>query len=65
VGTKISVQHNKISIQENYMVMMQPVLRTWMRDSKNDLNILSNPVVYACEIYLNGTERDKYMSLLW
>jgi len=47
------------------MVMMQPVLRTWMRDSKNDLNILSNPVVYACEIYLNGTERDKYMSLLW
>lgn len=63
VGTKISVQHNKITIQENYIVMIQPIMRTWMRDSKNDLNILSNPVVYACEIYLNGDNRTKYISL--
>jgi hypothetical protein len=62
-GTKISVQFNKISIQENNIPMLQTALRTWMRDTKNDLNILSNPVVYACEIYLNGENRDKYMSL--
>ncbi len=63
VGTKISVQYNKISIQENSIMLLQPVIRTWLRDSKNDLNILSNPVVYACEIYLNAENREKYLPL--
>lgn len=62
VGTKISVQNNKVTIQENW-VLLQSAMRTLMRDNKNDLNILYNPIIHACEIYLNSGKRDDYIEL--
>ena len=61
-GTKISVQNNRVTIQENW-VLFQSAMRTIMRDSKNDLNILYNPIIHACEIYLNSGKREEYKEL--
>lgn len=51
VGTKISIGHNKLSIQENTYV--QGVWRRLNGDTKNDVNILLCPILYACVHYLN------------
>lgn len=61
VGTKISVQYNKVTIQE--YGLYQSTIRTIMRDTKNDLNILFNPIIHACEIYLNENDRNIYINL--
>jgi hypothetical protein len=50
VGTKISIGHNKLSIQENTYV--QGVWRRLNGDTKNDVNILLCPILYACVHYL-------------
>ena len=50
VGTKISIGYNKLSIQENTYV--QGVWRRLNGDTKNDVNILLCPILYACENYL-------------
>ena len=50
VGTKISIGHNKLCIQENTYV--QGVWRRWNGDTKNDVNILLCPILYACVHYL-------------
>ena len=50
VGTKISIGGNKLSIQENTYI--QGAWRRWNGDTKNDVNILLCPVLYACTHYL-------------
>jgi len=50
VGTKISIGHNKLSIQEN--TYAQGVWRRLNGDTKNDVNILLCPILYACVHYL-------------
>ena len=50
VGTKISIGYNKLYIQENTYV--QGVWRRLNGDTKNDVNILLCPILYACENYL-------------
>ena len=50
VGTKISIGYNKLSIQENTYV--QGVWRRLNGDTKNDVNILLCPILYACVHYL-------------
>ena len=54
VGTKISIGHNKLCIQENTYV--QGVWRKWNGDTKNDINILLCPILYACTQYLKRDE---------
>lgn len=46
VGTKISIGSNKLCIQENTYI--QGAWRRWNGDTKNDVNILLCPVLYAC-----------------
>ncbi len=50
VGTKISIGSNKLCIQENTYI--QGAWRRWNGDTKNDVNILLCPVLYACTHYL-------------
>ena len=58
VGTKISIGGNKLSIQENTYI--QGAWRRWNGDTKNDVNILLCPVLYACTHYLKViTKRGK------
>ena len=53
VGTKISIGSNKLCIQENTYI--QGAWRRWNGDTKNDVNILLCPVLYACTHYLKVT----------
>jgi hypothetical protein len=60
IGTKISVGNNKLSIQEN--TYAQGVWRRLNGDTKNDVNILLCPILYACVHYLkcaSSKEKDK------
>jgi hypothetical protein len=60
VGTKISIGGNKLSIQENTYI--QGAWRRWNGDTKNDVNILLCPVLYACTHYLKViSKRDKHV----
>ena len=61
IGTKISIQNNKISIQDNTYV--QGTIRSFYGDKKNDLNMLYGPVIYACVFYLSPSNREKYLKL--
>ena len=54
VGTKISIGHNKLYIQENTYI--QGAWRRWNGDTKNDINILLCPILYACIHYLKNKE---------
>jgi hypothetical protein len=58
-GTKISVSNNKIVLQD--IGIFQGSVRKIFGDSKNDINIIFGPVVYACLKYLSSDERDKYL----
>jgi hypothetical protein len=60
-GTKMSIGNNKISIQESGI--FQSTVRKLMGDSKNDLNTLFNPIMYACDTYLKGDLKEKYFQL--
>jgi hypothetical protein len=62
VGTKISVGNNKMDIQNS--TYLQGVWRRYNGDSKNDINILVCPILYACIHYLNSSEsRELYLPL--
>jgi hypothetical protein len=58
-GTKISVSNNKILLQD--IGIFQGSVRKIFGDSKNDINIIFGPVVYACLKYLSSDEREKYL----
>lgn len=57
VGTKISIGYNKLCIQENTYI--QGAWRRWNGDTKNDINILLCPILYACVNYLKRPIKDK------
>jgi len=61
VGTKISILNNKIFIQENGV--FQSTVRSVFRDSKNDINIIFFPIIFACKFYLSEEKKKKYLSL--
>ena len=61
VGTKISISNNKIVIQENGV--FQSTIRSVFRDSKNDINIIFFPIIFACKYYLSEESKKKYLSL--
>ena len=61
IGTKISISNNKIIIQENGI--FQSTVRSFYGDSKNDINIIFFPIIFACKIYLNEDNKKKYLSL--
>lgn len=54
LGTKISVGNNKVDIQ--YSTYVQGIWRRYNGDSKNDINILVCPILYACVYYLKLSE---------
>jgi hypothetical protein len=58
-GTKISVSNNKIVLQD--IGIFQGSVRKIFGDSKNDINIIFGPVVYACLKYLSSEDREKYL----
>jgi hypothetical protein len=58
-GTKISISNNKIVLQD--IGIFQGSVRKIFGDSKNDINIIFGPVVYACLKYLSSDEREKYL----
>lgn len=60
-GTKISIDNNKLNIQE--IGLLQPSIRFIKRDSKNDINIIQFPIIYACEIYLSNANRDIFIEI--
>lgn len=49
-GTKLSIHNNRINIQE--YGLFQGTVRTLYGDSKNDINIIFFPIVFACKYYL-------------
>lgn len=57
VGTKISIGYNKLCIQENTYI--QGAWRKWNGDTKNDINILLCPILYACIHYLKNENNFK------
>lgn len=61
VGTKISISNNKILIQENGI--FQSTVRSIFRDSKNDINIIFFPIIFACKFYLCEDKKKKYLPL--
>ena len=50
VGTKLSIGHNKINIQEPGI--FQGTVRKLYGDKKNDVNIIFFPIIFACQTYL-------------
>ena len=50
VGTKLSIGHNKINIQEPGI--FQGTVRKLYGDKKNDVNIIFFPIIFACQAYL-------------
>ena len=62
IGTKISIGNNRIYIQDSTYI--QGLFRRYNGDSKNDINILLCPILYACIIYLKDTtERENYLPI--
>jgi hypothetical protein len=59
IGTKISIQNNKINIQNGSFI--QGTLRTYYGDKKSDINILYGPIIFACINYLNTRKRNEYL----
>jgi hypothetical protein len=61
-GTKISIGNNRIYIQESTYI--QGIIRKINGDTKNDITILTCPVLYACLNYLKNTEtRSAYIPI--
>jgi hypothetical protein len=58
VGTKLSIHNNKIHIQD--VGLFQGTVRTLYGDSKNDINIIFSPILFACKHYLIESENNKY-----
>lgn len=60
-GTKLSIYNNKLIIQEN--TIYQGTLRTIYGDTKNDLNIIQFPIIFACSHYLSSINKKKYLCI--
>jgi len=58
-GTKLSISNNKLYIQEKNIV--QGPIRKLFGDTKNDLNILQYPIVFACQRYLSDERKEKFL----
>ena len=56
-GSKISILNNKLIIQENNY--LQSTYRIINGDTKNDINILLFPMIYACQLYLLNNNKTK------
>lgn len=54
-NSKLSIINNKIIIQENSY--LQSTYRTINGDTKNDINILFFPILYACQKYIHNNEK--------
>jgi hypothetical protein len=62
LGTKISIGNNRIYIQDSTYI--QGLIRRYNGDSKNDINILLCPILYACITYLADTNiRELYLPI--
>ena len=61
IGTKISVGNNKVDIQNSTYI--QGIWRRYNGDSKNDINILVCPILYACVYYLAPDNRELYIHI--
>lgn len=61
IGTKISIANNKLIIQETGI--FQSAVRSFYRDSKNDINIIYFPIIFACKYYLSVENKKKFLSL--
>lgn len=61
VGTKISILNNKLIIQENNI--FQGTIRAFYNDSKNDINIIYFPIIYACKYYLSQENKNKFLAI--
>ena len=62
VGTKLSIGHNKINIQEPGI--FQGTVRKLYGDKKNDVNIIFFPIIFACQAYLGTTKlRPRFIRL--
>jgi hypothetical protein len=61
IGTKISISNNRIYIQE--IGVFQSTIRSLYRDSKNDINIIFFPIIYACKFYLSEEKKQRYLLL--
>ena len=62
VGTKLSIGHNKINIQEPGI--FQGTVRKICGDKKNDVNIIFFPIIFACQAYLGTTKlRPRFIRL--
>lgn len=59
-GTKISVSNNRLTIQESGL--FQGLVRGYNGDKKNDVPILTMPILYACFNYLK-TDMNKYKNV--
>ena len=62
VGTKLSIGHNKINIQEPGI--FQGTVRKLYGDKKNDVNIIFFPIIFACQAYLGTSQfRPRFIRL--
>ena len=52
IGTKLSIHNNRINIQD--VGFFQGTVRTLYGDSKNDINIIFFPIIFACKYYLSN-----------
>jgi len=60
-GTKISIQNNKILLQNNSFI--QGPLRSIYGDKNTDINILYGPIIFTCIHYLMGPSRKDFIEL--
>jgi hypothetical protein len=60
-GTKIIINDNKITYN-NPGIFQYPVRRLYGH-GKNDINIIFNPIMYACDVYLKLDIKEKYYNL--
>ena len=61
IGTKIAIYNNKIYIQEPGL--FQSSVRIFFGDSKNDINIIIFPILYACVKYLTKDTKVKFYNI--
>lgn len=61
IGTKLSINCNGIAIQEPGI--FQGTVRIFMRDCKNDINIIIFPIMYACVKYLTADNKVKFYAI--
>ena len=61
IGTKISIYNNKLIIQERGF--FQGTVRKIYRDTKNDINIIFYPVIFACRYFLTSENNKKFIKI--